>query len=152
MALGQSLALSGPQDTSEDWARQGAALPPSSPGAAPACRRRRRSSAGGCGAGVGDPGRTVGCSPWGVATVGALLQVSPGFNSLTCPLKTTGPRLLPSAAAPETPLGVLPTQATHLTCAGSARVPAPRWSRGFLHRRQGVPGSAGTRNKRRLTR
>lgn len=39
-----------------------------------------------------------------------------------------------------------------LTCAGSARVPAPRWSRGFLHRRQGVPGSAGTRNKRRLTR
>ena len=94
----------------------------------------------------------MGCSPWGVATVGALLQVSPGFDSPTCPLKTTGPRLLPSAAAPVTSLGVLPTRAAHLTCAGSARVPAPRWSRGFLHRRQGVPGSAGTRNKRRLTR
>ena len=62
---GTVLALSGPQDTTEDWARQGATLPPSSPGAAPVCRRCRSSSADGCGAGAGDPGRTVGCSPWG---------------------------------------------------------------------------------------
>lgn len=70
----------------------------------------------------------------------------------TCPQDHRPQALLPSATAPATPLGVLPTQATHLTCAGSARVPAPRWARGFLHRRQGVPGSAGTRNRRRLTR
>lgn len=41
---------------------------------------------------------------------------------------------------------------THLTCAGSTRLSGPCWSRGIPHRRQGVPGSTGTGNRRRLTR
>lgn len=114
-----------------------------SPGAGPACQRHRSSSAGGCGGGAGGPGWTMGRSPWAGATVGEL------------PLRPPGPRrrLRPQLPLhPRQPPGVLPVLATHRTCAGSARVSGPRWSRGVLHKRQGVPGSEGTRNRRRLTR
>lgn len=57
-----------------------------------------------------------------------------------------------SAPRPPLPRVALPAPATHLTCAGSTRVSGRLWSRGVRHRRQGVPGSEGTRNRRRLTR
>lgn len=88
----------------------------------------------------------------------ALLLGTPGCHRAAAP----GPTFPPShwqakgspsaAAATQLPPGVPPALATHRTCAGSARVSGPRWSREVLHRRQGVPGSEGTRNRRRLTR
>lgn len=126
-----------------------------SPGAGPACRRRRSSSAGGCGSSVGGPGRTAGCSPCGA---GGSRQRR---CCCGCRRRLRGPRRPPARPAglrtsstprPPLPRGALPAPATHLTCAGSTRVSGRLWSRGVRHRRQGAPGSEGTRNRRRLTR
>lgn len=64
------------------------------------------------------------------------------------------PRSVPNSSCncPVGPPGNSNALNTHLTCAGSARVSGPCWSRGIPHRRQGVPGSTGTGNRRRLTR
>ena len=165
-ALGQSVALSGPQDPPGNL---GPALSSTqaplgcSPGAGPACQKHRSSSVGGRSAGAEGPGQTAGCSPWGQGqwTEKALLWAPPGRSGTPAPdlafppsrpagLRLgSSPRSLPP---PRLPPGVLPALATHLTCAGSTRVSGPRWSRGVLHRRQGEPGSEGTRNRRRLTR
>lgn len=162
--VGQSLALPGPRAPSGDLGQAGGSPIPIPPQPGPpgpltrgnasvseASKLFRRWMRYRCGGSRTDSGTLT----LGESGSGDTLPGPPGDRGATAPGPSSPPWALSAssgAAAPQLPPRRLPARATHLTCAGSARVPGPRWSRGLLHNRQGVPGSEGTRNRRRLTR